>query len=219
MDHITNNSLRYLQPGKGENEGVKDYINSSRKLLQMSLTREERKRDLSSVSDQYEKEKAKLEKAREIFEEDLQRFQSMRADIDALNIVGSEQLTAKLEKMRQLDKQIMTLQIKQDSLAQQITDETVAVHHHFDSKKLVAWLKHSIYGEDVSRSAADDSETSELDEDTVQSLDGNSNRPMNIKVGAASFITEPSIKEDKKRTPSQQKDQKSSGKPALKAGA
>ena len=84
----------------------------------MSLTREERKRDLSSVSDQYEKEKAKLERAREIFEEDLQRFQSMRADIDALNIVGSEQLTAKLEKMRQLDKQIMTLQIKQDSLAQ-----------------------------------------------------------------------------------------------------
>ena len=70
----------------------------------MSLTREERKRDLSSVSDQYEKEKEKLEKAKEIFEEDLQRFQSMRADIDALNIVGSEQLTAKLEKMRQLDK-------------------------------------------------------------------------------------------------------------------
>ena len=40
----------------------------------------------------------------------------MRADIDALNIVGSEQLTAKLEKLRQLDKQIMTLQIQQDSL-------------------------------------------------------------------------------------------------------
>ena len=37
----------------------------------MSLTREERKRDLSSVSDQYEKEKEKLEKAKEIFEEDL----------------------------------------------------------------------------------------------------------------------------------------------------
>ena len=71
MDHITSNSLRYLQPGKGENEGVRDYINSSRKLLQMSLTREERKRDLSSVSDQYEKEKEKLEKAKEIFEEDL----------------------------------------------------------------------------------------------------------------------------------------------------
>ena len=146
----------------------------------------------------------------------------MRADIDALNIVGSEQLTAKLEKMRQLDKQIMTLQIQQDSLAQQITDETVDVHHHFDSKKLVAWLKHSIFpGDSVFKedgSAADDSETSELHEDTVQSLDGHSNRPMNIKVGAASFITEPALRDDKKRSPSRQKEQKTSSKPALKVG-
>ena len=29
----------------------------------------------------------------------MQRFQSMRADIDSLNMVGSEQLTAKLDKL------------------------------------------------------------------------------------------------------------------------
>ena len=52
-DHITNNSLRYLQSGKLEKESIRDYISGSRKLLQASLTREERKRDLSQVSDQY----------------------------------------------------------------------------------------------------------------------------------------------------------------------
>ena len=40
------------------------------------------------------------------------------------------------------------------------------MHYHFDSKKLVAWLKHSIFGEDVTRSVID-SETSELEEDSV----------------------------------------------------
>ena len=45
-------------------------------------------------------------------------------------------------------------------------DETIDVHYHFDNKKLVAWLKHSIFGEDVTRSQTD-SETSELEEDSV----------------------------------------------------
>ena len=73
-DHITNNSLRYLQSGKIEKESIRDYINGSRKLLAMSLTHEERKRDLSQVSDQYETEKDKLERAKQVFEDDMQRF-------------------------------------------------------------------------------------------------------------------------------------------------
>ena len=91
--------MRYLQTGRLEKESIRDYINGSRRLLQVSLTHEERKRDLSQVSDQYAAEKEKLGRAKQIFEDDMQRFQSMRADIDSLYMVGSEQLTAKLEKL------------------------------------------------------------------------------------------------------------------------
>ena len=89
-DHITSNPLRYLNTGKLEKETVHDYINASRKYLHASIAREDRKRDLSKTSAKYEAEKAKLKKARITFEDDLQKFESMKTEMEHMSIVQSE---------------------------------------------------------------------------------------------------------------------------------
>ena len=53
-------------------------------MLRKNLTNEARKRDLSSVSDKYETEVKNLKEAQESFEEDYQRFITMKADMESM---------------------------------------------------------------------------------------------------------------------------------------
>ena len=76
--------MRYLHAGKLEKETVKDYINSTRQMLRQNLTNEARKRDLTQVKLKYEEETKKLAIAREAFEEDHQRFITMKADMESM---------------------------------------------------------------------------------------------------------------------------------------
>ena len=50
------NGLKYLQSGQMSKETVADYINTSRVMLRRNLTNEARKKDLSKVRENYEKE-------------------------------------------------------------------------------------------------------------------------------------------------------------------
>lgn len=109
-------SLKYLQAGKMEKETIKDYINTTRNMLRKNLTNEARKRDLSEVSDNYENEVKRLKDAEEYFEEDYQRFITMKADIESHAQVGSEQLASKMKVIAELDRQIFLLKSEDDSL-------------------------------------------------------------------------------------------------------
>lgn len=93
------NGLKYLQSGNMSKETVSDYINTSRVMLRRNLTNEARKKDLTKVRDNYEKEVQNLKKAEQDFDEDYQRFITMKADMDSLNQLGSEQMTAKLKNV------------------------------------------------------------------------------------------------------------------------
>ena len=86
-DHVTANQLRYLQSGKLEKETIHDYISASRKYLHASIQREDRKRDLSKTSAKYEAEKKKLRQAKITFEDDMQRFESMKTEMEHMSIV------------------------------------------------------------------------------------------------------------------------------------
>ena len=75
---------KYLNTSKIEKETIKDYIGVARVMLRKNLTNEARKRDLSEVSEKYKKEVKALNKAKEAFEEDHQRFITMKADLDSI---------------------------------------------------------------------------------------------------------------------------------------
>lgn len=102
-DLIPSNGLKYLQSGKMEKETVMDYISTSRLMLRRNLTNEARKKDLTNVKANYQKEVEALKKAETDFEEDYQRFITMKADMDSLNQLGSEQLQAKLKNVQDLE--------------------------------------------------------------------------------------------------------------------
>ena len=61
-------------------------------MLRKNLTNEARKRDLSNVSAKYEKEADSLKTAKADFDEDYQRFLTMKADMDGLDQIGTEHL-------------------------------------------------------------------------------------------------------------------------------
>ena len=105
-----------MNAGKMEKETIKDYIGTTRHMLRKNLTNEARKRDLSEVSAKYEKEVKILEEAKEAFQEDHQRFITMKADLEAMTQVGSEQLVAKMKDIADLEQQIFLLQSEDDSL-------------------------------------------------------------------------------------------------------
>ena len=109
-------NLKYMNAGKMEKETIKDYIGTTRHMLRKNLTNEARKRDLSEVSAKYEKEVKTLEEAKEAFSEDHQRFITMKADLESMTQVGSEQLVAKMKSISDLEQQIFLLQSEDDSL-------------------------------------------------------------------------------------------------------
>lgn len=69
-DLIPSNGLKYLQSGKMEKETVMDYISTSRLMLRKNLTNEARKKDLTNVKANYQKEVEALKEAETAFEED-----------------------------------------------------------------------------------------------------------------------------------------------------
>ena len=80
---ITDDPLRYLNTHKNQRkENVRDVITTTRKILHTNLLNEDRENELNTISDRYEAEKEKLEFAREAFEEDLQRFRSMKGELE-----------------------------------------------------------------------------------------------------------------------------------------
>ena len=83
--------LRYLQVGKQEKETIKELVDSTRNMLRKNVTNEARKRDLSNVSEKYQTEVKNLQHAQEVFEEDYQRFITMKADMESATQVGTEQ--------------------------------------------------------------------------------------------------------------------------------
>ena len=134
-------NLKYLTSGKLEKETIKDYINTTRHMLRKNLTNEARKRDLSSVSDKYETEVKNLKEAQESFEEDYQRFITMKADMESMAQVGSEQLTAKMKNIADLEREIFHLQSQDESLQVRIKEQAENIQHHVNSKRIVSWLE------------------------------------------------------------------------------
>lgn len=72
-------------------------------MLRRNLTNEARKKDLSKVRTNYDKEVKNLRRAEEEFDEDYQRFITMKADMESLNQLGLEQLSAKQKNVQELE--------------------------------------------------------------------------------------------------------------------
>ena len=80
---LTNDPLRYLNTVKNQKkETPREMVNGSRKILHTNILTEDRERELYDIAERYEDEKEKLELAREAFEEDLQRFRSMKGELE-----------------------------------------------------------------------------------------------------------------------------------------
>ena len=80
---LTNDPLRYLNTVKNQKkETPRDYVVGCRKILHTNILTEDRERELFDIAERFEDEKEKLELAREAFEEDLQRFRSMKGELE-----------------------------------------------------------------------------------------------------------------------------------------
>lgn len=80
---VTDDPLRYLNTYKNaKKEKPREFIGSVRKMLHTNLLNEDRERELEEIAERYEIEKEKLAMAREAFEEDLQRFRSMKGEME-----------------------------------------------------------------------------------------------------------------------------------------
>jgi hypothetical protein len=79
---ISDNPLRYLNSEmmRGK-ESTKEYIMATRKLLMNDLVNQDRQDYLRNIKDQYDQKYDGLETAKDMFEEDLQKFNSMRSEI------------------------------------------------------------------------------------------------------------------------------------------
>jgi len=106
---LDDNRLKYLNSSKMNKETVHDFINTSRLMLRKNLKTESRKKDLIQVRKKYELEVEALKKAELDFEDEFQKFITMKADMENLNQVGSEQLSSKLHDVQELEKQIFLL--------------------------------------------------------------------------------------------------------------
>lgn len=95
--------MRYLTSARINREDIHEYISSARQQLVGSLTRIEKHKEVENLTRLYNEEKDKLLKAKDVFEDDLQRFQSMKGDIESLHMIGNEQLTSKLEEVNGLN--------------------------------------------------------------------------------------------------------------------
>ena len=69
---VRDDTLRYLNSYKNtKKENVREFVASSRKILQTNLVTEDRDKEIIDITTRYESEKEKLETARDAFEEDL----------------------------------------------------------------------------------------------------------------------------------------------------
>lgn len=89
-DLVQGTGLKYLNSNRMNKETVSDYISTSRLMLRKNLTNEARKKDLNEVRNKYDHEVQDLKKAELNFEDDFQRFITMKADMENLNQLGSE---------------------------------------------------------------------------------------------------------------------------------
>lgn len=62
--------MRYLTSARINKEDIREYIGSTRKQLIESITRNEKQKNMESMYRIYEEEKARLNKARESFDDD-----------------------------------------------------------------------------------------------------------------------------------------------------
>jgi len=97
--HITENPMRYLTNGRINREDIRDYIASTRKQLVDNLTSLEKGKKIESISMMYEEERRKFDKLKELFEDNMQKFQTNKNDINTLTFVGSEELTTAIEEV------------------------------------------------------------------------------------------------------------------------
>jgi len=69
---VRDDTLRYLNSYKNtKKENVREFVASSRKILQTNLVTEDRDKEIIDITTRYESEKEKLGIARDVFEEDL----------------------------------------------------------------------------------------------------------------------------------------------------
>lgn len=55
--------------------------------------------------------------------------------------VGSEQLTAKVKSLVELERQVFLLQSEDESLQQRIKEQAEQIQLHVNSKRFVSWLQ------------------------------------------------------------------------------
>ena len=80
---LTADPLRYLNTVKNQKkETPREIINGSRKILHTNILTEDRERELYDIAERFEMEKEKLEMTKDAFEEDLQRFRSMKGELE-----------------------------------------------------------------------------------------------------------------------------------------
>ena len=65
----------------------------------------------------------------------------MKADMESLSQLGSEQLQAKLQNVQELDNQIFLLQNEDQSLYQRLKEQEEAIQLNLNNKRVVSWLE------------------------------------------------------------------------------
>lgn len=88
-------------------------------------------------------------KARLLFEDDLQRFQSMKGDMESMQMVGSEQLTSKLEEVNSLNHEISQLNQKINDIDQKIKETSENILNFCEDRRFVKWLQINILNEPI----------------------------------------------------------------------
>ena len=65
----------------------------------------------------------------------------MKADMESLSQLGSEQLQAKQQSVQELDHQIFLLQNEDQSLYQRLKEQEEAIQLNLNNKRVVSWLE------------------------------------------------------------------------------
>ena len=114
-DSAQKDKLRYLSADKRNKESIKDFIQSSRKLLLNSLITNDRRQQLDSIREKTDAKKRELSDLKAAFQEDLQRFQSIKSEMEAVSQLKNEELAETKEKADQLDLEYQDLLAKRET--------------------------------------------------------------------------------------------------------
>ena len=101
-------AIEYLNKGSQQKETVRDFIENSRKILMTQIAINDKSNETELLNEYIVMEKEKLEEGRKTFEEDKEKYEKFKMDLQA--------------KSQQTDEEVKRVIKQIDSLAQEIND-------------------------------------------------------------------------------------------------